>query len=256
MRKAGLAKADKKADRVAAEGTLAFSVCSKGNSVTLLETNCETDFVAMGDDFQDFAKQLADIARKGKVETVEELNNLNFADGKTVEEQRRELIAKIGENITVRRFVTYRRDEAQGTILGSYLHGKKIGVIVEIKGGDQELAKDLAMQIAAGNPLAMSVEQLPADFVAKEKEIAAAKFADSGKPAEVIAKMTEGAVNKIFAEATLLGQKFIKDQNLSIANLLKNKNAEIIRYVRYERGEGIEKQESDFVAEVMAQAKA
>ncbi|MBR1374823.1 MAG: elongation factor Ts [Cardiobacteriaceae bacterium] len=255
MRKSGLAKADKKADRVAAEGTLAFSVCGCGSNVTLLELNCETDFVAMGDDFQEFAVKVAEIARKEKAQNLESLNALPFADGRTVEEQRRELIAKIGENITIRRFETFSAEKDSGKLIGHYLHGKKIGAMVEIKGGDAELAKDLAMQVAAGNPQALSMASLPADFVAKEKEIAAAKFADSGKPAEVIAKMVDGAVNKIFSEATLLGQKFIKNPDQSIENLLKSKNAEVIRYVRYERGEGIEKEESDFVAEVMAQAK-
>lgn len=252
MRKTGLAKADKKAGRVAAEGTLAISASADGKQVTLAEVNCETDFVAMGDEFQAFASKVADIAREKALENVEALSAAEFTSGVSVDERRRELIAKIGENMSVRRFVTL--NTANG-ILGSYLHGKKIGVLVEVEGGDAELAKDLAMQVAAGNPIALDAQSLPQDFLDRENEIHRSKAQDSGKPANVIEKMVEGAMKKLFSEVTLLGQKFIKDPDVTIEQLLKSKGAKVIQYVRYELGEGIEKEESDFVAEVMAQAK-
>lgn len=252
MRKTGLAKADKKAGRIAAEGTLVFSASADQKEITLLEVNCETDFVAIGDEFQSFAKKVADIAREKGIDNVEALVAAEYADGVSVDERRRELIAKIGENMSVRRLVTLKT--ANG-ILGSYLHGKKIGVLVEVEGGDAELAKDLAMQIAAGNPIALDAQSLPQDFLDRENEIHRSKAQDSGKPANVIEKMVEGAMKKLFSEVTLLGQKFIKDPDVTIEDLLKSKNAKVIQYVRYELGEGIEKEESDFVAEVMAQAK-
>lgn len=252
MRKAGLAKADKKAGRVAAEGTLVISSSADNKTATLLEVNCETDFVAMGDEFKGFATKLADIAREQNLADVEALNVAEFEAGKSVDERRRELIAKIGENMTVRRFVTL---SSTNGVIGAYLHGKKIGVLVSVEGGDAELAKDLAMQIAAGNPIALDAASLPQDFLDKENEIHRAKAEQSGKPANIIEKMVEGAMSKLFGEVTLLGQKFIKDDSKTIEQLLKEKGAKVIEFVRYELGEGIEKEESDFVAEVMAQAK-
>lgn len=252
MRKTGLAKADKKAGRIAAEGTLVFSASADNKEITLAEVNCETDFVAMGDEFQAFAKRVAEVAREQGLTNVEALSAAEFANGISIDDRRRELIAKIGENMSVRRVITLKT--AAG-ILGSYLHGKKIGVLVEIEGGDAELAKDLAMQVAAGNPIALDAQSLPQDFLDRENEIHRSKAQDSGKPANVIEKMVEGAMKKLFSEVTLLGQKFIKDQDITIEELLKRKNAKVIQYVRYELGEGIEKEESDFVAEVMAQAK-
>ena len=252
MRKTGLAKADKKAGRIAAEGTLVFSASADNKEITLAEVNCETDFVAMGDEFQAFAKRVAEVAREQGLTNVEALSAAEFANGVSIDDRRRELIAKIGENMSVRRVITLKT--AAG-ILGSYLHGKKSGVLVEIEGGDAELAKDLAMQVAAGNPIALDAQSLPQDFLDRENEIHRSKAQDSGKPANVIEKMVEGAMKKLFSEVTLLGQKFIKDQDITIEELLKRKNAKVIQYVRYELGEGIEKEESDFVAEVMAQAK-
>lgn len=252
MRKTGLAKADKKAGRIAAEGTLVFSASADNKEITLAEVNCETDFVAMGDEFQAFAKRVAEVAREQGLTNVEALSAAEFANGVSIDDRRRELIAKIGENMSVRRVITLKT--AAGT-LGAYLHGKKIGVLVEIEGGDAELAKDLAMQVAAGNPIALDAQSLPQDFLDRENEIHRSKAQDSGKPANVIEKMVEGAMKKLFSEVTLLGQKFIKDQDITIEELLKRKNAKVIQYVRYELGEGIEKEESDFVAEVMAQAK-
>lgn len=252
MRKTGLAKADKKAGRTAAEGVLAISASDDGKTVTLLEANCETDFVAMGDEFKGFAQKAADLVRENGLKTVEELAAATYSAGETVDEHRKEMIAKIGENMNLRRFETYTTTSG---IIGHYVHGSKIGVLVELEGGDDELAKDLAMQIAAAAPLAIDDSGVPAETVAKEKEINQAKFEQSGKPANIIERMIEGALKKYFSEVTLLGQKFIKDPNVSIAQLLKQKNAKVVRYVRYELGEGIEKEAPDFVAEVMAQAK-
>ena len=252
MRKAGLAKADKKAGRVAAEGSLAISLSNDGKIASLVEINCETDFVANGDEFQAFAKQVAELARTQNPADVDALNALEVEAGKSVDERRRELIAKIGENMTVRRFATV---STSAGILGSYLHGKKIGVIVEMEGGDAQLAKDIAMQVAATDPMAIDVADLPAEFVAKEKEIAMAKYADSGKPADIVEKIVSGALNKTFKEVTLLGQFFIKDDKKTIADLLNSNKAKVVRYTRFKLGEGIEKKEEDFVAEVMAQAK-
>lgn len=252
MRKTGLAKAEKKAGRVAAQGTLVVSSNDDHTIASILEVNCETDFVAMGEDFRTFAERLVDMVREQGITELDALNSADYQDGVSVDERRRELIAKIGENMTVRRFETLRADEG---VIGAYLHGQKIGVLIEISTKDDELARDLAMHIAASNPLAITAADLPADAVAKEKEIHTAKAEQSGKPANIIEKIVEGSMKKYFAEVTLLGQKFVKDPDKSIAQLLKESNAEVKRFVRYELGEGIEKKEDDFVSEVMAQAK-
>lgn len=252
MRKTGLAKADKKADRVAAEGALVISASADGKQATMLEANSETDFVAIGDDFTSFAKRVADLAREQKLADVEALSAAVYEEGVTVDEKRRALIAKIGENIAVRRFVSI---EAADGVVGAYLHGRKIGVLVEISGSNLELAKDLAMHIAASQPRAISAEALDPEFIAKEREIYKAKAEASGKPAEIVEKMVEGSLRKLYEEVTLLGQKFVKNPDLSVAQLLKDNQAEVRQFVRFEVGEGIEKQESDFVAEVMAQAQ-
>ena len=252
MRKTGLAKADKKAGRVAAEGVLVVSASDDNKHVTILEANCETDFVAMGDEFRSFAERLADIARSQNLADVDALNAAEFAPGVTADERRRELVAKIGENMNIRRFETYN---AGNGVVGSYLHGKKIGVLVEISTSDIELAKDIAMHVAASNPLALDAASLSPEFIAKEREIAQAKAEQSGKPANIIEKMVEGAMKKLFSEVTLKGQSFVKNGDITVEQLLKEKGAEVVRFTRYELGEGIEKEESDFVAEVMAQAK-
>ena len=228
MRKTGLAKADKKAGRVAAEGALVVSISDDAKEATILEANCETDFVAMGDEFRGFANRL------------------------TADERRRELVAKIGENMTIRRFVTLT---AGSGVIGHYLHGQKIGVLVEITTGDVELAKDIAMHIAASNPISLDAASLPQDFLDKENEIHRAKAEQSGKPANIIEKMVEGAMKKLFGEVTLKGQSFVKNPDITVEQLLKEKGADVVQFTRFELGEGIEKEESDFVAEVMAQAK-
>lgn len=252
MRKTGLAKAEKKAGRVAAEGALVVSSSDDAKVVTILEANCETDFVAMGDEFRTFANRLADMVREQGITDVDTLNAAEYQDGVTVDERRRELIAKIGENMNIRRFETLHADEG---VIGAYLHGQKIGVLVEISTQDQELARDLAMHIAASSPLAIDAASLPAELVAKEQDIHRAKAEQSGKPANIIDKMIEGSMRKFFGEVTLLGQKFVKNPDQTIEQLLKEKNAQVKRFIRFELGEGIEKEASDFVAEVMAQAK-
>ena len=244
MRKTGLAKADKKAGRVAAEGALVVSISDDAKEATILEANCETDFVAMGDEFRGFANRLAEVARTQKLADIDALN--------TADERRRELVAKIGENMTIRRFVTLT---AGSGVIGHYLHGQKIGVLVEITTGDVELAKDIAMHIAASNPISLDAASLPQDFLDKENEIHRAKAEQSGKPANIIEKMVEGAMKKLFGEVTLKGQSFVKNPDITVEQLLKEKGADVVQFTRFELGEGIEKEESDFVAEVMAQAK-
>ncbi|EEV88301.1 Elongation factor Ts [Cardiobacterium hominis] len=259
MRKTGLAKADKKAGRVAAEGALVVSISDDAKEATILEANCETDFVAMGDEFRGFANRLAEVARTQKLADIDALNAAEVAPGVTADERRRELVAKIGENMTIRRFVTLT---AGSGVIGHYLHGQKIGVLVEITTGDVELAKDIAMHIAASNPISLDAASLPQDFLDKENEIHRAKAEQSGKPANIIEKMVEGAMKmvegamkKLFGEVTLKGQSFVKNPDITVEQLLKEKGADVVQFTRFELGEGIEKEESDFVAEVMAQAK-
>jgi len=251
MRIAGLAKADKKAGRVAAEGIVTAATADDGKSAVLVEVNCETDFVAKGDDFVDFAKGIAAQVLAGQPADVEALGALQMGDGRSVEQARQELIAKIGENIQVRRF---QRIESAGHI-GSYLHGTRIGVLSALEGGDAALAKDIAMHIAASRPLCVSDEQVPADVLEKEKAILAAEARESGKPEEIIEKMVNGRVRKYLAEITLVGQPFVKDPDQTVGKLLKAGGASVSGFVRLEVGEGIEKKEENFAEEVMAQVK-
>ncbi len=249
MRKSGQAKADKKASRVAAEGIIAVSEAADKKSLAMVEVNCETDFVGRDENFTKFAQLVADTAlASGKVGA--ELAEVVLASGQTLEYTRKELINKIGENINVRRGELMT---ANG-VLGYYIHGGRIGAVVELEGGDAALAKDLAMHVAAANPMVVSGEDVPAEILAKEREVYTAQAADSGKPADIVAKMVEGRVRKYLEEVSLLGQMFIKNPDVSVASLLKQHNARVIRFVRFVVGEGIEKQETDFVAEVMQQA--
>jgi elongation factor Ts len=250
MRKSGLAKADKKAGRVAAEGRIAIQ--QAGDAVAMVEVNCETDFVGNGDDFSGFAAAVARAILAKAPPSLETLNDVTLASGETVDTTRRNLVAKLGENISVRRFELYR---SQGGVLGSYVHGTRIGVLVELKGGDVALAKDIAMHVAASRPLCVRPEQVSADLLDKEREIIRAQSADSGKPAAIIEKMVEGRLKKFLAEVTLLGQPFVKDPDLSVEKLLAKSGAEVLRFARFEVGEGIEKKQEDFAAEVMAQAR-
>src|SRR3984957_12234854 len=249
MRKSGLAKADKKAARVAAEGTVAVE--RAGHSAVLVEVNSETDFVARSDEFLSFAR---DVARTALEKAPSDLNALlALAHGASpVEEQRRALIAKIGENISVRRFV---RVTAPGT-LGTYVHGGRIGTLVALKGGDEALAKDLAMHVAAANPAYIDANGVPPAVLDKEREILAEQTKAEKKPPEIVAKMVEGRLRKYLAEITLVGQPFVKDPDTTVEKLLKKAGATVVQFERFEVGAGIEKKQDDFVGEVMAQVKA
>ena len=253
MRKAGMAKADKKADRVAAEGVIVLATDADGGKGVIVEVNCETDFVAKGDDFTDFAKATAQCALQSGATDAESLSAQSLADGgASVDERRRALISKIGENISVRRMHAVTADNG---VVGSYLHGSRIGVLVALKGGDDPLARDIAMHIAASRPLCVSADDLPGDVLAKEKEIFSAQARESGKPENIIEKMVEGRVRKYLEEVTLVGQPFVKDPDLTVQKLLDNAGATVSSFVRFEVGEGIEKKEDNFVEEVMAQVK-
>ena len=249
MRKTGLAKADKKATRIAAEGTVAAE--RSGNSAVLVEVNCETDFVARSDEFQAFARELAKAALAESPDTLEALLAAANAAG-SFENQRRALIAKIGENISVRRFV---KVSAPGA-LGTYIHGGRIGSLVALEGGDEALARDLAMHVAAINPAYIDAGEVPAAVLDKEREILTEQTKGEKKPPDIIAKMVEGRLRKYLAEITLMGQPFVKDPDTTIEKLVKKSGAKIVRFVRYEVGAGIEKKQDDFVGEVMAQVKA
>jgi elongation factor Ts len=245
-------KASKAASRVTAEGIVGVHIAADGKTGAMVELNCETDFVAKNDDFQGFAKAVAALIATAAPADVEALSGLTL-DGVSVEERRKALIGKIGENMTVRRFA---RVAAQGKVL-SYVHGgSRIGVLVDIEGGDEALGKDLAMQIAASKPVSLDRSGVPDDLIEKERSIATQKAAESGKPADIIAKMVEGTVQKYLKEVTLLGQPFVKDDKQTVEQLLKARAAKVHAFTLYVVGEGIEKKQSDFAAEVAAQAAA
>jgi elongation factor Ts len=252
MRKAGLAKADKKAARIAAEGALVTARSADGHAAALAEVNCETDFVARQPEFQAFAAQVAGAALAASASEPAAIAALGLPDGKTVEETRRQLIAKIGEKIDVRRVGLLRAPDR----IGSYVHGIRIGTLVGMKGGDDELARDLAMHVAAANPQYVAVADVPADVVAKEREILVAQAAAEGKPAAIVEKMVEGRLRKYLAEICLTGQPFVKDPDTTVGKLLEAGKASVTGFLRYEVGEGIEKKQENFAAEVMAQVKA
>ncbi len=255
MRKQGLAKADKKASRVAAEGVIVTAQAADGKAAVMVEINCETDFVARGDDFTGFAATVGQATLDSNAADVEAVLAAKTPSGESVDDLRRALIAKIGENISVRRFV---RVESAG-ILGSYLHGSRIGTLVALEGGDAALARDLAMHVAASSPRYLLAADVPAEDVAKERairvDISLNDEKNKGKPEQVLAKIVDGGMNKWLNEITLMGQPFVKDDKLSIEKLLKAANAKVTRFERLEVGAGIEKKQDDFVAEVMAQAK-
>ncbi|MDD1650070.1 MAG: translation elongation factor Ts [Methylococcaceae bacterium] len=254
MRKAGLAKADKKSGRTAAEGAIFIRASADGKSAAIVEVNSETDFVAKGDDFIAFANLITETALNSAATTVEELLAVEIpSTGATVEATRRAMVAKIGENIAVRRF---HRLTAPNGLVASYLHGSRIGVLVELTGGDAELGKDIAMHIAASKPACVDESGVDADLIASEKAIFSAQAEASGKPANVIEKMVEGRIKKFLGEITLLGQPFVKDPDQTVAKLLADKGAKVEHFVRLEVGEGIEKVESNFAEEVMAQVRA
>ena len=248
MRKSGAANAAKKAGRIAAEGII--SIKQIGKDAVILEINCETDFVAKDENFLNFTNSVIEAIDSQAPADVEALMGLSTGD-QTIEEANQQLIAKIGEKITVRRF---EKITSEGQI-GDYLHGNRIGVIVEIEGGDEALAKDLAMHIAASKPVCVSEDQVAQDILDKEKEIFSAQAEESGKPPEIIEKMVTGRIKKFLKEITLLGQPYVKDPDQTVEKLLKSANASVLSFRRYEVGEGIEKKVDNFAEEVMSQAK-
>jgi elongation factor Ts len=252
MRKSGLAKADKKAGRIAAEGAIVSVSSSDGRSAVLVEVNCETDFVARQPEFQSFASGVAAAALAAGETTPEALAALPLPGGATVDDTRRQLVAKIGEKIDVRRAAILRAADR----IGAYVHGTRIGTLVGIKGGDEVLARDIAMHVAAANPQFVSPSGVPAEVVAKEREILSAQAASEGKPAAIVEKMVEGRLRKYLAEICLTGQPFVKDPDTTVGKLLENAKAEVSGFLRFEVGEGIEKKQENFAAEVMAQVEA
>lgn len=252
MRKQGLAKADKKAGRVAAEGRVVVQRDATGSAAIAIEVNCETDFVGGGDEFQTFANQVAEAALAAAPVDLDALLALSLPSGASVDERRREMVAKIGENIAVRRFEHLAR---QGDVFGLYSHGSRIGVVVDLKGGDEALARDIAMHIAASRPLCISPDEVPAELVAKEREIFEAQARESGKSEEIIQKMVDGRVRKYLSEVALVGQPFVKDADQTVGQRLKQAGAQVMRFVRLEVGEGVEKKTENFAEEVMAQVR-
>jgi elongation factor Ts len=244
-------RATKAAGRIAAEGVVAAHISTEGRTGALVEVNCETDFVAKNPEFVALSAAVAELVASRNPRDVAALGELPLK-GQTVEEARKALAGKIGENLAIRRFV---RMEAKGR-LAVYIHGgAKIGVLVDYSGGDEQLGRDLAMHVAGASPrpLAVSKEQVPADLVKKERDIAAAKAAESGKPANIVEKIVEGSVQKFLKEVTLLAQPFVKDDTRSVEQLLKSKGASVSTFALYVVGEGLEKRKDDFVSEVMAQ---
>lgn len=250
MRKSGAAKADKKAGRIAADGTVKIKVSDDAKKAVIVEINSETDFVAKDANFQSFADSVADVIFTTDPSDVEALNASTTADGQTVEQAREALIGKVGENIKVRRFEIVTTDNA----LAAYQHGARIGVLIEST-AENDMARDIAMHIAAVNPRCIKESDVPAEDVEKEKGILIAQAEASGKPPEIIEKMIQGRLKKYLAEITLLGQPFVKDPEQTVDKLLKSANAEVQQFIRYEVGEGIEKKQEDFAAEVAAQIK-
>jgi elongation factor Ts len=248
MRKSGQAKAAKKAGRIAAEGVILTKV--DGNRATMLELNCETDFVARDEGFLSFGNKVLEAAAQNNINEMDALNDAEIEGGK-VAEVREALVSKIGENISPRRVIN-----VEGDNLGAYVHGGRIGVIAILNGGDEELAKDIAMHVAAANPQFVKPENVPAEVVEKEKEIQIEIAMQSGKPADIAEKMVAGCMKKFTGEVSLTGQPFVKDPSMSVADLLKSKGADVINFVRFEVGEGIEKKTEDFAAEVAAQMEA
>ena len=253
MRKSGQAKAAKKAGRVAADGVVEIRIADDNGAAVIVEVNSETDFVAKDQNFAGFAAAVADTALEGAAEDAVALGAapLSGGDGQTVEEARQALIAKIGENIAVRR--VRRLAEAEGGFY-SYRHGVRIAVLVEMTGADETLGRDVAMHIAASSPLCVSAEDVPAETLEKEREIFKAQALDSGKPANIVDKITEGRLRKYLEEVTLLGQPFVKDPDTKVGDLLKARGAEVKKFVRMEVGEGVEKKVENFADEVKAQA--
>lgn len=250
LRKTGLAKADKKADRVAAEGCIVLA--TGAHSAVLVEVNSETDFVAKDENFVRFINATAEAALASGATDVDALKTVKLPDGNSIEEARAALIAKVGENVQVRRMARI----ANGQNVGSYVHNGRIGVLVDLKGGSPELAKGVAMHVAAMNPKYLTAADAPADFIAKEKEIALAQMSDKdkAKPAEIQEKMISGKLNKILSEISLTGQAYVLDNDVSVEQALGKEDAQVLSFQRLVVGEGVEKKDDDFASEVMKQA--
>ena len=252
MRKAGLAKADKKSDRVAAEGVIEIETSADGKNAVMLEVNSETDFVAKADDFINFVAHVGKVVLDKSPADVDAMMALPFDGGESIDTARQVLIAKIGENIQIRRFSIMSVEDG---VIGSYRHGDRIGSMVTISGGDMTLAKDIAMHVAASRPQAISGADLPSDLLDKERDIVATQARDSGKPEAIIEKMVEGRMKKFVNEISLLGQSFVKDPDVTVEKLVANAGATVSEFAFFEVGEGIEKKEDNFAEEVMAQAR-
>lgn len=250
LRKRGQASAEKKAGRIAAEGRIEY--VSNADAGVIVEVNCETDFVAKDENFLEFARLAANLALEHSPADVDQLMGLATPAGSSLEETRKELVVKIGENINVRRF---QRLSPKGS-LGAYLHGLKIGVLVDVEGGDDELRKDLAMHVAATNPRYVSADDVAKDEVDGERRILSEQAEGEGKPPEIVAKMVEGRLRKYLNEITLLGQPFVKDPDVSVGKLIGKSGATVHSFVRLEVGEGIEKKVENFAEEVQAQLQA
>lgn len=249
MRKAGQAKADKKSSRIAAEGIISFSM-KDSSLANMIEVNCETDFVAKDENFLKFVKYISQASLEGYEGNLDQFSNYKDSSGKTVEELRLELVNKVGENVKIRRIKSIQNNNG---FIGNYLHGSKIGVVVTLEKENNELAKDVCMHIAAMKPLALNSSDISEEILEKEREIFKAQAQESGKPDEIINKMVEGKMKKYISEVTLLEQVFVKDNDLTIKDLLKKHNNNILFFYRMEVGEGIEKKDENFADEVMSQ---
>lgn len=253
MRKAGTAKAAKKAGRTAADGVIVIETDEAAKNAVMVEVNSETDFVAKDENFVSFATAVAQRVLNSDVDDVAALMSLPLHEGEetTIEQAREALISKIGENMNVRRFIRVSTENS----IAAYRHGSRIGVLVEYKGGDADLGRDLAMHVAATNPVCATEEQVPAELLVKEREIIEAQSKDSGKPDNIIEKMIDGRIRKYLAEITLVGQPFVKDPDTKVSKLLEQNNASVTNFIRFEVGEGIEKKQENFADEVAAQMR-
>jgi elongation factor Ts len=253
LRKKGAASAEKKSGRIAAEGVITFAINDEGTTAILVEVNCETDFVAKDNSFKDFSTDLANTLLEGRPESVEDASQLQLAGGATIEATRQELIAKIGENISLRRFEVVQAGPGE---LAGYVHGSRIGVIIRMDSSTEpDLGRDIAMHVAASRPVCIDESEMPDELLQKERDIYTAQAAESGKPPEIAEKMVTGRIKKFLKENTLLGQPFVKNPDESVGDLLSGQQASVVSMSRFEVGEGLEKRSDDFVAEVMAQAQ-
>ncbi|MBE0493241.1 MAG: elongation factor Ts [Thiomicrospira sp.] len=253
LRVKGMAGADKKAGRVASEGVIAIAISDDKKKAAIVEVNCETDFVAKADEFQTFANAVAKVVLEKGFTSVEDLEKQTLGSGKTIDETRRALVAKIGENMQIRRVEIVETSSGE---IGSYQHGEKIGVVVAMNNGNEALIRDVAMHVAATKPQAISSDDVDQGMLKKEREILTEQAKESGKPMEIIEKMIDGRIRKFLEEITLLGQPFVKDPDQTVEKLLKANEASVTRFIRLEVGEGIEKEVLNFADEVAAAAAA